>query len=79
MNIFGDAINATLTNVRRSMAIIASAGRNTLPGRRGQKRSSKISRRNKSRKESGRKSWIIRDIEGASEGELENNLRRSKR
>ena len=61
------------------MAIIASAGRNTLPGRRGQKRSSKISRRNKSRKESGRKSWIIRDIEGASEGELENNLRRSKR
>ena len=59
------------------MAIIASAGKNTIPGRKG--RSSKLSGRNRSKKENSRKSWVTRDIEGASEGELENNLRRSKR
>ena len=76
---FGDALNSTLTNVRRSMSVIASAGKNTIPGRKGQKRSSKLSERHKVRKENRRKSWIIRDIDGASEGELENNLTRSKR
>ena len=61
------------------MSVIASAGKNTLPGRKGQKRSSKLSERHKSRKEHQRKSWVIRDIDGASEGELENNLTRAKR
>ena len=74
VTVFGDALNSTLTNVRRSMSVIASAGKNTIPGRKGQKRSSKLSERHKIRKEHRRKSWIIRDIDGASEGELENNL-----
>ena len=61
------------------MSIIASAGKNTIPGRKGQRRSSKLSERHKLRKEHGRKSWVMRDIDGASEGELESNLSRSKR
>ena len=72
-------MNSTLTNVRRSMSIIASAGKNTIPRGKGQRKSSKLSERHKQRKEHGRKSWVLRDIDGASEGELETNLSRSKR
>ena len=61
------------------MSVIASAGKNTIPGRKRQKRSSKLSERHKIRKDHSRKSWVIRDIDGASEDELENNLTRSKR
>ena len=75
---FGDAINSTLTNVRRSMSIIASAGKNTVPGR-GKSRSSKLSERHRVRKQNPRKSWVIRDMDGASEGEIESHLKRSKR
>ena len=76
---FGDAINSTLTNVRRSMSIIASAGKNTVPGRRGKSRSSKLSERHRVRKQNPRKSWVIRDMDGASDGEIESHLKRSKR
>ena len=75
---FGDAINSTLTNVRRSMSIIASAGKNTVPGR-GKSRSSKLSQRHRVRKQNPRKSWVIRDMDGASEGEIDSHLKRSKR
>ena len=58
------------------MSIIASTGRDTVPGR---QRSSKLSERHKHRKEHLRKSWVMRDIDGASEEEVERKLRRSRR
>ena len=60
------------------MSIIASAGKNTVPGR-GKSRSSKLSERHRVRKQNPRKSWVIRDMDGASEGEIESHLKRSKR
>ena len=78
VNMFGDAINATMTSVRRSMAIIAAASKNTASGRKEQKRSSMLNSRKKSRKDR-HKSWVLRDIEGASEGEVETSSKRSKR